>query len=222
MSSRGGGSPRLETLPAKYRAALRGTEGHSGFLAALGAGGASLDLGVVEVLAWRWRRAEHGHALRLAGFAALGFVLELFIVKKQLFPGGKNKIGAAVDTLQYLVLKFHRGWLPSARSHQPKHGRKLPWQRDRRLFTSPSIAPWTRPTTHRGECADTDLPLVRGAVSGRTFPAATRPGGGQIEQSRPGEGAALSLLQSCSLRVFLRARLRASAAFTRFFSPGFR
>ncbi len=53
MSSRRGGSPRLETLPAKHRAALRGTEGHSGFLAALGASGASLDLGVVEVLARR-------------------------------------------------------------------------------------------------------------------------------------------------------------------------
>jgi hypothetical protein len=49
--------------------------------------------------------------------------------------------------------------------------------------------------------------------------------GGPVEQSRPGKErlfAALILRQSCSLRVFLRALLRASAAFTRFFSPGFR
>jgi len=76
---------------------------------------------------------------------------------------------------------------------------------------------------------------------------AALPGGGQIEQGRPGTGRpfpaasallrqthrdkpivyrdmliASNLLQSCSLRTFLRARLRASAAFTRFFSPGFR
>jgi hypothetical protein len=78
------------------------------------------------------------------------------------------------------------------------------------------------------------------------IPAATLSGGGQIEQGHPGKGATpycfrltpsilylarsgyLDLhcleaaLQSCSLRTFLRARLRASAAFTRFFSPGFR
>jgi len=91
----------------------------------------------MEILAWRWGRAEHGHTLGFAGFAALGLDLELFIVKKQLFPGGENKIGAAVDTLQYLVLKFHRGWLPSARSRQPKHGRKLQWQRDSQVVYIP-------------------------------------------------------------------------------------
>jgi len=32
----------------------------------------------------------------------------------------------------------------------------------------------------------------------------------------------LDSVQSCSLRAFLRFRLRAKAAFTRFFSPGFR
>ncbi|MGD0759540.1 MAG: hypothetical protein ABR921_11585, partial [Candidatus Sulfotelmatobacter sp.] len=62
-------------------------------------------------------------------------------MKKQLFPGGKNKIGAAVDTLEYLVLKFHRGWLPSARSRQPKHGRKPPWQRDSQVVYIPLKLP---------------------------------------------------------------------------------
>jgi hypothetical protein len=118
---------------------LCGTEGHRGVLAALGAGGARFHLGVVVVLARRRRRSEHGHALGLAGFAALGFVLELFVVEKQLFPGGKYKIGAAIDTLQYLVLKFHRGWSPFSPLPPAKHGKKLPWQRDRRLSTSPSI-----------------------------------------------------------------------------------
>jgi hypothetical protein len=45
-----------------------------------------------------------------------------------------------------------------------------------------------------------------------------------MEQGRPGKGSTLYCLdssQSCSLRTFLRARLRASAALTRFFSPGF-
>jgi hypothetical protein len=61
----------------------------------------------MEVLARRRRCAEHGHALGLAGFTALGFVLELFVVKKKLFPGGENEIGPAVDAGQYFVLKFH-------------------------------------------------------------------------------------------------------------------
>jgi hypothetical protein len=37
----------------------------------------------------------------------------LFVVKEQLLPGGKNEIGATINTLQNLVLKFH-GTLPSA------------------------------------------------------------------------------------------------------------
>ena len=45
--------------------------------------------------------------------------------------------------------------------------------------------------------------------------------GAKLSRATPGRGDP-SLLQSCSLRVFLRARLRANAAFTRFFSPGFR
>jgi hypothetical protein len=28
-------------------------------------------------------------------------------VEKQLFPGGEDKIGTAIDAGQYLVLKFH-------------------------------------------------------------------------------------------------------------------
>src|SRR5580658_8662253 len=63
----------------------------------------------------------------------------------------------------------------------------------------------------------TDSPLIRGAVSGRTIPAATRAGGGQIEQSRPGEGAALSLL-SPVLCVFFYERAYEPARLSRAFS----
>ena len=45
--------------------------------------------------------------LCFALLAVLGVVLELFVVKKQLFPGRKDEIGPTVDTLQHLVLEFH-------------------------------------------------------------------------------------------------------------------
>jgi hypothetical protein len=62
---------------------------------------------VSATVALRARGGEDGHTLRFAGFAALGFVLELLVVEEQLFAGGKNKLGATVDAGQYLVLKFH-------------------------------------------------------------------------------------------------------------------
>jgi hypothetical protein len=52
-------------------------------------------------------RGKDRHTLGLAGFAALGLILELFVVKKHLFPGGKDKVSAAVDAGQYFILKFH-------------------------------------------------------------------------------------------------------------------
>jgi hypothetical protein len=66
-----------------------------------------LDLGVSVGLSGWWKRAEHGDPLGLASLAALGFVLELFIVEEKLFPGGEHKIAPTIDTLQHLVLKFH-------------------------------------------------------------------------------------------------------------------
>jgi hypothetical protein len=50
---------------------------------------------------------QYGNSFCLAGFAPLGFVFELFIVKEQLFPGREDEVGPAVDALQYFVLKFH-------------------------------------------------------------------------------------------------------------------
>ena len=86
---------------------MRGTERYSGLLSASRAQGLGLDLGVAIGLSGGGRSAEYGDALGFASFAALGFVLELFIVKEQLFAGGENKVGSAVDTLEYLVLEFH-------------------------------------------------------------------------------------------------------------------
>ncbi|HZW80428.1 MAG TPA: hypothetical protein VFF50_08155 [Candidatus Deferrimicrobiaceae bacterium] len=56
---------------------------------------------------WCVGGGKDSHALGLAGFAALGLVLELFVVKEHLFPGGKDKVSAAVDAGQYFILKFH-------------------------------------------------------------------------------------------------------------------
>jgi hypothetical protein len=50
-------------------------------------------------------------ALRLALFAALGVVFELFVLKEDLFAGRKNELGAAVDALQNSIREFH-GRLP--------------------------------------------------------------------------------------------------------------
>jgi len=51
--------------------------------------------------------SQNRHALRFADLAPLGFVPELLIVEKQLLPGREDKIRAAVDALQHLVLEFH-------------------------------------------------------------------------------------------------------------------
>jgi hypothetical protein len=61
---------------------------------------------VVPVAGRGWG-GKNGHAFGLAGFTTFGLVLELFIVEKQLFPGGKDKLSAAVDAGQYFILKFH-------------------------------------------------------------------------------------------------------------------
>lgn len=51
--------------------------------------------------------SQNRNPLRFAGLAPLGFVPELLIVEEQLLPGGKDKIRAAVNALQHLILEFH-------------------------------------------------------------------------------------------------------------------
>ena len=96
-----------ETLAAEDRPALSWPERDGSFLPALRTSGAGLDARMVVRFTRNGCGIEDGHALRLAGFAAFGLVLELFVVKEKLFPGGERKVGAAVDAGQYLVLKFH-------------------------------------------------------------------------------------------------------------------
>jgi hypothetical protein len=51
--------------------------------------------------------AQNRDSLRLARLATLWFVFELLIVEEQLLPGREDKVGAAINTLQNFVLKFH-------------------------------------------------------------------------------------------------------------------
>jgi len=106
----------LEALAAEDRPSLCRLEGNGGLLAALRTGSAGFRF--VGYLSGR-RRAQYGNSLRLTHLAAFRFVLELLVVEKQLFACSKNKIGSAVDTLQYLVLEFH----PSP--HSPPASRSL-------------------------------------------------------------------------------------------------
>jgi hypothetical protein len=51
--------------------------------------------------------SQHRNPLRFAALAPLGFVPELLVVEKQLLPGRKYEIRAAVNALQHLVPEFH-------------------------------------------------------------------------------------------------------------------
>jgi len=73
----------------------------------LGAGGAGFDAGEMAQVVAGLRRGENSDAPGLAGFAALGLVFELLVVKEKLFPGGEDEVGTAVDAGQYSILKLH-------------------------------------------------------------------------------------------------------------------
>jgi hypothetical protein len=66
---------------------LRGFKGNRGFRGALRTDGPGFCAHTI---------AGSGHALNLALFAPLGIVLELLIVKEELFAGGKDKVVTAV------------------------------------------------------------------------------------------------------------------------------
>ena len=98
----------LEAFTAKNRASLSRPKGHRGLLAALRTTGSrfSFRVGLSR------RRAEYCDAFALAVLAALGLVLELFVVKKQLLACGEDKVRTAIHTLQNLILEFHGEALP--------------------------------------------------------------------------------------------------------------
>src|SRR5579884_3008242 len=98
LGSCGGCAALLEALAAEHRAPLRGLERDRGFLAASRATGAGFHLVVSGRRAAR-SHAQRALALRLAGLAAFGFVLELLIVEKELFAGRKDEVRPAVNAL---------------------------------------------------------------------------------------------------------------------------
>jgi hypothetical protein len=109
FTSGGSGGPFLrKAFAAENGTALCGAEGNSCFLAALRAGGSSFHTRITApITARRGICGEDGYALGFADLAALGLVLELFVEEKQLFPGSKDKVRAAINAGQYLILKFH-------------------------------------------------------------------------------------------------------------------
>ena len=192
LSALGGsrGSPPLKTLPAKDRAALSRTKRHGSLLSAPRTSGLGFDLGVAVILPGRGGRTENREPFRFAGLATLGLVLELLVVKKQLFPGGKYKITATVDTLQHLVLKFHSRMAPfSLFSTLPLAGKGLRWYgRKTGCLHPPRTAPWTRPVTLLERSVGTNYrACYAGELMNMNVPIAAQNGGDQIEQSRPGK-----------------------------------
>jgi hypothetical protein len=113
-----GGSPLgLEALAAKYRPALGRLKRYGCFLAALRTGGTGFHFRIGT----RSGDAQRAGPFTFAGFATFGFVLELFIVKEELFPGCKYELRTAVYALQYLVLEFHKAPFNPAPLAFPQH-----------------------------------------------------------------------------------------------------
>src|SRR5271166_2345836 len=88
---------QLKAGAAKHRPALSRLEGNRRLGTALRAVGTGLGT----------HPRASTDALRLALFAMLRLVLELFVVEKQLLARSKHKICAAVAALQYPIAEFH-------------------------------------------------------------------------------------------------------------------
>src|SRR5713226_6217269 len=93
-------APLLKALATIDRPALRGLERYGGFFAALRAhrGG----LGSLVALP-----AQPLVPFSLAGFAALGFVLETLVCKEKLFTCGENEFRPTIHALDDLIAVFH-------------------------------------------------------------------------------------------------------------------
>jgi len=77
----------LKTRPAKHRPALRGLERYGRFRGALRTDGPGFST---------HSGAGSGYAFNLALLAPLRIVLELLVVKEQLFAGGKDEVVTAI------------------------------------------------------------------------------------------------------------------------------
>jgi hypothetical protein len=103
------GAALLEALTAKDRTSLRGPEGDSRILATLGA--SRLRFGAHL----RGAATSASTTFSALGFAALApfrLVLETFVGEEHLFAGSKNKLSAALRTLQDPVVIFHEPLSP--------------------------------------------------------------------------------------------------------------
>ena len=94
----------LKALPAKHWTTLRGLKRYGCFPLAPGADGLGFNPLIIAAIL---RQSQGLGPLAFAVFAAFGFVLKLLIVKEELFPGGEDEVGAAVYTLENLVLELH-------------------------------------------------------------------------------------------------------------------
>jgi hypothetical protein len=119
--------PRLEALPAEDRPSLRGSEGNGCFLAALRTG--CLRFGTY-LPATTTAAASGFGSFGFAGFAALRFVLKSLVGEKHLLAGSKNELGAALGTLQHLIVEFHGRFPPEPPSGQWGRTRLSPWARN--------------------------------------------------------------------------------------------
>ena len=94
-------------------------------------------------------RADRCKPLVLAILAALGFVLELFVVEEKLFARGEHEIGTAVNALQHPVLEFHPRLLWPSANGTSTHGLASLHCMISPLSEQP---PWVRPL-RTGKCA---------------------------------------------------------------------
>lgn len=93
----------LEAFAAKNWPSLGGLKWDRGLFATVRTNGMGFHSNGVRPVP----RPHHCCPLGLAFAAALWLILELFVVKKKLFPGREDEIGPAVRAFQYLVLEIH-------------------------------------------------------------------------------------------------------------------
>src|SRR5262249_13325856 len=93
--------PLLEAFAAVHGPALRGLEGNRRFLPALRAGRFRFGALVVP-------GARVLSALRFAGLAPLGLVLEALVGEKHLLASSEDKLCATFRAFQNLIVVFHR------------------------------------------------------------------------------------------------------------------
>ncbi|HTH00707.1 MAG TPA: hypothetical protein VL882_10600 [Vicinamibacterales bacterium] len=98
--------PRLETFAAKYRTSLGGTERYGRFFSASRTVGGRFHAFPSD----RGTRRRAGCSFGLARFASLRLVLEILVGEEELFTSSPNELGAAIYTIERLVLELHRSF----------------------------------------------------------------------------------------------------------------